>query len=140
MNNNMIQPLLVFSDFSILILRVVLGIVMVVHSLPKIKNLKGTAASFEGMGFRPGAFWAVVAVFVEFVGGLGLILGFLTQFFALLVALQFAVILIKLKLKPGARLAGGYEFDLLIFAAALAIATLGSGALSLDNYSGLIIY
>ncbi len=113
---------------------------MVVHGLPKIKNLKGAAAGFEKMGFKPGNFWAVIAIFVELVGGLGLILGFLTQFFALLIALQFAVILIKFKLRPGSCLADGYEFDLLIFAAALALATLGSGALSLDSYLGLIIY
>lgn len=136
----MIQPLLVFSDWGIFILRVVLGLIMVAHGLPKIKNLRGTAREFGGMGFRPGIFWATIVALVEFVGGLGLILGFFTQFFALLVAVQFIVILFKLKLRPGAKLAGGYELDLLIAASALILATLGSGALSLEQFLGVILY
>ena len=34
----------------------------------------------------------------------------------------------------------GYEFDLIIFAAAIALAVLGSGAYSLENFLGLLIY
>ncbi len=139
-NCYMIQPLLVFSDWGIFVLRVVLGLIMVAHGLPKVKNLKKTAESFKGMGFWPAGFWATVVAFVEFGGGLALIFGFLTQFFALLIAIQFIVILLKLKFKPEAKFKGGYEFDLLIFASALILATLGGGALSLERALGLILY
>ena len=61
-----------------------------------------------------------------------------TQFIAILVAIQFAVIILKMKLKKG--LMDGYEFDLIIFAAAIALAVLGSGAYSLENFLGLLIY
>lgn len=136
----MIQPLLVFSDFGILVLRIALGLIIIAHGFPKIRDLRGTAQGFAGMGFRPGLFWATVVALTEFVGGLAIIFGILTQFFALLLVVGFAVILVKIRLKSGARLVGGYELDLLVFAAALILATLGSGALSLDSYFGLIIY
>jgi len=136
----MIQPLLVFSDFGILILRVVLGLIVIAHGFPKITNLRGAVPGFEKMGFRPGIFWATIAAFAEFIGGIALVLGVLTQFFALLLVIEFAIILVKLRLRPGARLVGGYELDLLVFAAALILATLGGGVLGLDSFFGLVIY
>ena len=134
----MIQPLLIFSDWGILILRVVLGVVLIVHGWPKVKNLHGTGEAFQGMGFKPGVFWATVAAALEFLGGLMLVLGLFTQIIALLVAIQFLVIILKLKLKPGAF--AGYEFDLLILGAALLLLTIGGGAVSLDTLIGILIY
>jgi putative oxidoreductase len=138
MNNNMVQPLLVFSNWAILILRVVVGVVLMRHGLPKLKDLKGTGRWLESVGFKPGGFWAFVAGVVEFGGGLALVLGALTQFVAVIVALQFVVILLKFKKEK--MFAKESELDWLILAAALAIATLGGGIFSLDNYFGLIVY
>lgn len=134
----MIQPFLVFSDWGILILRVVLGLILLVHGWPKIKNLKATGEGFQAMGFKPAIFWGVVVAVIEFFGGLALILGLLTQIIALLVAVQFLVAILKVKAKRG--LVNGYEFDLLILAAALALAALGGGVFSADSFLGLILY
>lgn len=133
----MIQPLFVFSDVGILILRVVLGLIMVIHGWPKIKNIKGTA-EWMGQTFKPGIFWAVVISLIEFVGGLFLIFGFLTQIVAILVAIQFAVIILKMNFRKG--FVNGYEFDLLIFAAALALVVLGSGHYSVDGFLDILLY
>ncbi len=133
----MIQPLLVFSDWGILILRVVLGLILVVHGWPKIKDIKGTAA-WIGQIFKPGIFWATVVALTEFVGGLFLIFGFFTQVVAFFVAIEFVVII--LKVKKGKPLVDGYELDLLVLAAALLLLTLGSGGISLDNYWGVFLY
>lgn len=134
----MIQPLFVFSDWGILILRVILGLVLIFHGWPKLKHLPETATSFGGMGFRPGILWATIAVIVELGGGAFLIAGFLTQLAALLAAIQFAAIIVKLKFKQG--LVGGYELDLLIFGAAVILTTLSGGSLSLDNFLGIWLY
>ena len=134
----MIQPLLVFSDWGIFVLRVVLGIIMVAHGLPKIKDLKGTAKGFVDMGFKPGMFWGTIVAILEFVGGIGLIVGFLTQLIAFFIAIEFIVII--LKLKRSRKFTGGYDFDILIVAAALLIATIGSGALSLEEFLRLVLY
>ncbi len=134
----MIQPLWVFSDWGLLALRVILGLILMVHGYPKLKGLKQTAEGFAGMGFKPGIFWATLIMLLEVFGGLLLILGFFVQIIAFFIALEFIVILLKVKRKAG--LVGGYELDLLILAAALAILTLGAGRFSLDSAVGLILY
>ena len=134
----MIQPFLVFSGWAILFLRVVVGIILVAHGLPKLKNLQKTVQGFEGMGFKPGIFWGTLVGVLEFVGGIALMLGLFTQVIAVLVVIQFMVIL--LKVKRGAPLVGGYEFDLLILAAAVALATLGSGFVSLERLFSIVVY
>jgi putative oxidoreductase len=134
----MIQPLWVFSDWGLLALRIVLGLILMVHGYPKLKGLKQTAEGFAGMGFKPGIFWATLIMLLEVFGGLLLILGFFVQIVAFFLAIEFVVILLKVKRKAG--LVGGYELDLLILAAAIAILTLGAGHFSLDSAVGLILY
>ncbi len=133
----MIQPLLVFSDWGILALRLALGAILIVHGWPKIKNLKATA-EWLGQTFKPGLFWAIVVALTEFVGGLFLVFGFLTQIVSFFLVIEFLVIIFKVK--RGKPLVDGFEFDLLILAAALILLTLGSGLVSLDNYLGIILY
>ena len=133
----MIQPLFVFGDWGLLVLRLVLGLILVVHGWPKIKDIKGTAA-WMGQIFKPGVFWAAVVSLTEFGGGLLILLGLFTQIVAVLVAIQFVVVILKMKAAKGFK--DGYEFDLLIVAAALALVVLGGGAFGLDSAWGLIIY
>ncbi|MGC9611072.1 MAG: DoxX family protein [Minisyncoccia bacterium] len=133
----MIQPFFVFGDIGIAILRIVLGIIMVVHGWSKVKNIKGTA-EWMGQTFKPGIFWAIVVSLTEFVGGIFLITGFLVQIVTVLIAIQFAVITFKFNWKKG--FVNGYEYDLLILVAALALTVLGGGAFSLDKFLGLLLY
>jgi uncharacterized membrane protein YphA (DoxX/SURF4 family) len=138
LKKTMFQFLWVFSDWGLLILRVVLGLILIVHGWPKIKDLKRVAQDFAAMGFVPGLLWGSVVALLEFLGGLFLVFGFLTQLVAGLVAIQFLVIL--LKIKRGASFVGGFEFDLLILASALALLILGGGFISLDQTLGLYFY
>jgi uncharacterized membrane protein YphA (DoxX/SURF4 family) len=133
----MIQPLLVFSDLGIAILRVVLGIILIAHGWPKLRNIKGTA-EWMGQTFKPGIFWAVAVALAEFFGGILLILGLLTQVVCFIIAIEFLVIIFSVKGRKG--LVDGFEFDILILAAALILLTLGSGHYSLDNYWGILLY
>jgi len=74
---------------------------------------------------------------VEFFGGLALILGLLTPIIAVLAALWmlsttwFSINKVKKKY------ASGYEIDITLFLAALALALLGSGIFSIDHLLGL---
>lgn len=124
------------SDLVIFLLRVFLGAVFIVHGWPKIKDLKQTAQNFEGMGFKPGTFWGPFVAILEFFGGLALLLGFLTQIFALLFAVEFVVITLW-KIKSGQKFAGGYEFDLSLLVMSLILLVSGSGLASLDGYINL---
>jgi putative oxidoreductase len=130
MIQNLPAILAIYSDFGIALLRVALGIILLAHGWPKIKDLKTTAVSFEGMGFRPGGLWGTIAAVVEFFGGVLLITGLFTRFTAFVVFGQFIVILIW-RLRRRDPLVGGFELDLLMLVAALTILTLGPGAYAL---------
>lgn len=134
----MIQPLFVFYDWALLALRVVLGIVLIAHGLPKLRDMKGTAHWLGSVGFRPAILFALVAAVVEVIGGFALILGLFTQVVALLLVAQFLVIILKVNRMKG--LKGGYELDLIIAAAAALLATTGGGLFSLDATFGILIY
>ena len=134
----MIQFFFVFSDWAFLVLRIILGVILVVHGWPKIKNIKKTAGFFKKIGFKPGSFWGMVVALVEFVGGMFLILGFFTQVISLLIFIQFLIILITVK--KASQFKGEVEFDLLILAAAAILITIGAGMYSLDHFLGLLLY
>lgn len=135
----MIQIFLIYNDEALLILRLALGLIFIAHGWPKIKDLKATAQGFAGMGFKPGKFWGTLVAVAEFFGGILLILGFFTQLVSLILAIQFIVIMIwKLKIKQ--KLVGGYELDLILLAALLVLASVGSELYSLDSYFRIYLY
>ncbi|MFA6407601.1 MAG: DoxX family protein [Candidatus Paceibacterota bacterium] len=133
----MIQPLLMFSDWGLLALRIVLGAILIAHGWPKIKDLRRTAENFEMMNFMPGMFWGVLVALVEFVGGIFFIAGFFTQIIALMLTIEFLVVVFKVKWNHG--FVEGYEFDLLIAAVACLFAFVGSGAWGLDQILSISI-
>lgn len=137
-NTDMIQPLFVFYDWALLALRIILGVILIAHGYPKLRNLKGTADWMGSVGLRPGIVFAVASVVIEFAGGLALILGFMTQIAALAIFGQFLIIALTVNRAKG--LKGGYEFDLLIAAAALLLATTGGGLFGLDDVFGIFVY
>lgn len=122
-----------YQEWSLSLLRLVVAAVLLVHGLPKIKNLRQTAENFTAMGFLPGAFWGTIVAFVEGLGGIAILIGFLAQPFAALFAIQMLVATLW-KMKRGQGFVGGYEFDLVLMAASLVLATFGSGAFSADMY------
>jgi putative oxidoreductase len=123
-----------YDMWPVLILRLALGIIFLAHGWPKLRDLKQTAKNFDGMGFKPGALFGTTAAFLECIGGIGLIIGLFTSFFAGLFVLEFAVILVW-KWAKGMSLQGpnGWELDMLILAAVIALFALGGGAYSLDR-------
>jgi uncharacterized membrane protein YphA (DoxX/SURF4 family) len=133
----MIQPLFVFGDIGIAFLRVMLGLILIVHGWPKIRNIKGTA-EWMSQTFKPGILWATLVALAEFAGGIFLIAGFLVQPVAFVITIEF--IAITFKVKWGKGFVGGYEFELLILASALALLSLGAGAFSLDKFFGFLLY
>ena len=134
----MIQPLLVFSDTAIAVLRVVVGIILFAHGMQKVRGWKGAIQGFGATGFKPAVFWLGIVTALEVGGGALLILGLLTQVIAVLVAIEFIVIILKVKLRQS--LIGGFELDLLVLAAALILATVGGGAYDLDAFLGILVY
>lgn len=133
----MIPLFAVWSDWAFFILRLVLGGTLIVHGWPMIKNIKKTGEGFAGMGFKPGIFWGALVALLEFVGGILIFVGLFTQIWTVFVAIEFLVILFAVK---KFKLYKEFEYELLILASALVLATAGSGVLSLDGFFGFQIY
>jgi len=132
----MFSLILIWNEWSFFILRLILGLLMIIHGWPKIKNIKGTAEWMSSTGFKPGIFWAIVVALVEFIGGIFLIFGFLTQIIALLLTIQFLIIAIW-RIKKHERLIGEFELDLIILTTSIVLLLNGAGALSLDKFFGI---
>jgi putative oxidoreductase len=133
----MIQLLFTFHNWGLLLLRIVLGVIMVAHGFPKLRNFSETIISFRSMGFRPAFFWVVVAGSVELFGGVFLIGGFFTQIVAFVIAIQFLVVILFVNLRNGF---SGLEYDLLILTSSIVLLTSGAGLYSLDDFFGIILY
>src|SRR4029078_3384314 len=123
-------------DTGLLILRLALGLTMAAHGYNKFfgkGGLAGTAVWFDSMGMKPGMFHARAAATTEMSAGLGLAAGLLTPipaagFVALMLVAAWTVhrpngfFIVK----------EGWEYNLILAASAVAVATVGPGRFSLD--------
>lgn len=128
----------IFSQYNYampFILRFALAFVLIRHGWPKLfgpqPGLRGFSDWLGSIGFPIPMFWAIIVALLETIGSVGLILGIFTRFIALLVAIQFFVIMLTIKQKNDW---GEKELDLLIFATALALVFSGSGYMSLNYF------
>lgn len=133
------------SSLAPTLLRLPLGIVFFAHGCQKTLGLFGgsglnaTISVFEhGMHIPP--VFAYLAVAAEFLGGLGLILGFLTRIAALGICANMCVAIYKvhwpngLFMNWGGNQKGeGIEYHLLAIGMCLALMILGAGLFSVDN-------
>jgi putative oxidoreductase len=134
----MIQTLFGSSvDLPSLILRLAIGTLFIIHGYPKLTAAQRTQGGgwMKSMGM-PGALVPFGGV-VEFFGGLALILGILTPIVAALSALWMLSTTWLVTTKAKKKYVGGYEIDITLFLAALALALLGSGIYSIDHLLGL---
>jgi putative oxidoreductase len=117
------------------ILRVVVGFLFAAHGWQKYNEwtIAGTTAAFGDMGIPMADVAAPVIATLELVGGVALILGFLTRPVAVLLTLDMLGALVLVHLSAGVFVANnGYELVLLLGAAALALALVGPGRASAD--------
>lgn len=123
-------------DVGLLLLRLVLGLTMAAHGYNKFfggGRIKGTAGWFESIGMKPGTFHARVAATTELSAGLGLAAGLLTPVTAAgLVALMLVAAWTVHRNNGFFIVKEGWEYNLVLAAAAVAVAALGAGRLSLD--------
>ncbi len=133
-----------YVEWAPVALRIALGFVFLAHGYPKLfKDFKGTAGFLAGIGFRPGALWALVLGSAEFFGGLALLLGFASRIAAglLIISMTVATLLKifvwKVPFTKGSE--AGWEFDASLLAGLIAVFLLGSGTLSLDQLIGWMV-
>jgi len=128
---------------GLLLIRLVVGLTLAAHGAQKLfgwwggYGLEGTGKFFEGLGFYPGRRHALSAGVVEFGGGLLAAAGLLTPLAA---ALTFSVMIVAAVTVHGGKgffgTGGGYEYNVVLGGAGLALAFTGPGAWSLDALFG----
>lgn len=133
-------------DAGLLLVRIVLGTIMAAHGAQKLfgwfggHGLAGTGGWLESMGFKPARLHASVTGLAEFGGGMLLALGFLTPLGAAAVAGVMIVAIATVHWSNGFfNTNGGYEFNLLIIASAIALAFTGPGDISIDHLFGWVL-
>jgi putative oxidoreductase len=132
-----------YPSWSRLAVRLALGIVLFAHGAQKVfgwfggQGLRTTIQTFQQyLNVPPAA--TVLAAFVECVGGLALLVGFLARPAAAGIIVIMLVAITKVHWKNGFFLAtapgqgNGWEFNFVLIAMALAVLIGGAGALSVD--------
>lgn len=117
--------LLPYAGWVLLFSRLVVGVVMVFYGWPKITSLHSNAEDFTKMGFSPGMFWGTIVAFVEFFGGIAMLLGFYAEIAAL--AFGFEMLLgFSWKISKGRKFSD-FSYDLLLLTLTLMLLTFGTG-------------
>ena len=141
----MLKKMPEWKDEALLVLRVVLGVIFIMHGSQKVlgffggPGLPATVQFFQSkLGIPP--FLGYTVAFTEFFGGIALILGLFTRLAALGIGTNMAVAVAKVHLANGFFLnwfcqggrGHGFEYNLALIAMALALVLAGGGNYSLD--------
>jgi len=128
--------------YGLLFLRVVVGTIFAAHGTQKLFGwwggcgLRGTAGWLGSSGFRPPLVMAFLVAVSE-TSGLVFALGLVTPLAALALATTMVVAVGTVHWKNGFfSTKGGYEFNLALWAAVIAVAAIGPGRFSLDRAFG----
>ncbi|OHA17586.1 MAG: hypothetical protein A2836_02635 [Candidatus Taylorbacteria bacterium RIFCSPHIGHO2_01_FULL_45_63] len=127
----MFEQLTQYNDIGLLILRLTVAIIFIYHALPKLKNAKGMA---QMMGMPAGMILMLGGM--EAVASLGLVFGVYTQLSALILAIimlgAIGMKIMKWRVPFAAMDKTGWEFDLILLAASIAILLNGGGLIGIQ--------
>lgn len=127
----MFTQLIEYNNVGLFLLRLAIGIIFFYHALPKLKNSKGMA---QGIGMPSGTIFMLGAI--ELLSSIGIVLGIYTQLAALLLgivmigAIYFKMV--KWHMPFAAMDKTGWEFDLILLAANIAILLGGGGIVGIQ--------
>jgi putative oxidoreductase len=126
-----------------LLLRTTVGGFFIGHGTQKLfgwfggHGLEGTSGFFEQLGLRPGKTHALAAGLGEAGGGALVLAGLATPLGSAAITATMLTAIHRVHLKNGPWSAnGGYEYNAVLLAAAITLAEVGPGSLSLDRARG----
>lgn len=125
-------------NVGLTILRAIVGTIFVAHGAQKlfVFGLAGVTGAFGQMGIPVPAFVGPLVAFVEFFGGLALVVGLLTRLAALGLAATMLGAILFVHSSAGLFLPNGSEFALSLLGAVTLLTLAGAGSYSLDAVIG----
>ena len=122
-------------EYGTALLRIILGVVFFAHGYLKFfkMGMDGAVGFFTSLGIPAPALAAWGVTWLEMIGGIALILGIFTPVLGVLFAIEMAGVLLTAKRGQGFFAPKGYEFELTLLVASLALALSGPGAFSLQR-------
>src|SRR5690242_12690291 len=93
----------------------------------------GTAQFLAASGIPLPGLSAVIVMTLEILGGLAVMFGFLTRWFAIPLAFDMLVAVVMVRIRGGFYAPDGAEFELTLLGACITLALLGSGGVSVDE-------
>src|SRR6476619_585553 len=109
-------------------IRILAGLTLLLHGLPKITNISGVQSFFPNLGLPPEL--AIPVTLLEVIGGLALLFGILTRIASGLIIIEMIGAVVLAKLSKG--FVGGYELELLIVAICISLFISGPGRISIE--------
>lgn len=124
-------------------IRLGLGIIYFVHGIGKLAavgpggiGISGTTGFLAGLGFPAPAAFAWILALLETFGGIALVIGFLTRWFSIALAIDALLATVLVNLPVGFVMLtnkGGWEFTAFLFVALISLVLTGPGALSVEE-------
>lgn len=121
------------------VIRLILGIVFMIHGSQKLfgafegPGMAGTVGMMDHLGVHPALFWAWVVALSEFLGGLGVFVGFLTGLASLAIVVDMIVAVALIHGHNGFFNPKGFEYNLALIAMGISLIISGPGKLSIDR-------
>jgi putative oxidoreductase len=109
-------------------IRILVGITLIIHRLPKLSNVAGSEVFFGKMGLPTDL--AMLIGLLKVIGGVALIVAILTKIASILFIIEMLGATIVAKLPKG--FVGGYEFDLLLMSISIKLLVTGPGRASVE--------
>lgn len=119
------------SAFAPLPIRVMAGVVLIAHGLPKFENLQGVQGFFGSVGIPPEL--ALPIALLEVIGGIVLIIGILTRITSILFIIQMAGIVLIVKAGVGLTGGSGIGLELLLMFISISLLLSGPGRVSIER-------
>lgn len=126
-----------WSEWSLALLRVVLGVIFLYHGYLKLfvpGGFTGTVNFFTSIALPVPVYSALLVSVIEFAGGILLVLGVLSRWSAVLLLVDMLVAFFLVHLRNGFLVSkGGYEFVLVLIAGLVVVLASGAGKLSVGS-------
>jgi putative oxidoreductase len=119
------------SSFAPIPIRIIAGIVFIMHGLPKFSNVHGTQGFFGSHGLHPEL--ALPISLLELIGGIALILGILTRIASILFIIEMAYTTFIMKFSHGFSGPGDFELDIIMLSIAISLSLSGPGRISIER-------